>query len=192
MSKEINGFITWIRSFLDDIYAEKGSSGTDLELNLVPKSQNSNGVICISGGNVNYDLDKVYPIGSIYMSVNSANPSTLFGGTWVQLTDTFLYATSTTADANSTTATDGEATHKLTIEEMPKHNHTQAQHRHDLGSRQTYGSGNSWGILEYGSSQSTYTRHTGYATPTINDEGGDGYHNNMPPYMKVYIWKRTA
>ena len=43
-------------------------------------------------------IDMVYPVGAIYISVNSTNPTTLFGGTWQQLTDTFLYA-STTADA---------------------------------------------------------------------------------------------
>ena len=44
-------------------------------------------------------IDKTYPVGAIYMSVNNTSPSTLFGGTWVQLTDTFLYA-SNTADTD--------------------------------------------------------------------------------------------
>ena len=74
----------------------------------------------------------IYPVGSIYMSVNSTSPSSLFGGTWEQLTDTFLYATSTTADTSSTTATDGEATHTLTIDEMPSHTHEQDPHYHKM------------------------------------------------------------
>ena len=53
-------------------------------------------------------VDMVYPVGSIYMSVNSTSPSVLFGGTWEQLTDTFLYATSTTADDSVTTAPSGQ------------------------------------------------------------------------------------
>ena len=175
MSLDVTGFITWIRTFLDDVYAEKGSSGTDLELNLIPKSQNPNGVVCISGGNVNYDLDKVYPIGSIYMSINSTNPSTLFGGTWVQLTDTFLYA-SNTADTNSTTATGGEATHTLTIDEMPSHNHRQYYKY-----RSTTGSSSTFGGTQNSNEVDRYTDNTGGGQP----------HNNMPPYMKVYMWKRT-
>ena len=214
MSLDVTGFITWIRTFLDDVYAEKGSSGTDLELNLIPKSQNPNGVVCISGGNVNYDLDKVYPIGSIYMSVNSTNPSTLFGGTWVQLTDTFLYATSTTSDANVTTAPtgQGEATHTLTTDEMPSHTHTQNAHSHSTGNStnkyfitssvntvyitenqksQTNGS-NGYNI--YTSTQGSLGKYTATqsVTATNQNKGGGQAHNNMPPYMKVFMWKRTA
>ncbi len=166
-----------INDAINSKIGELGSGGTDLELNLVPKSQNPNGIVCISGGNVNYDLDKVYPIGSIYMSVNSANPSTLFGGTWVQLTDTFLYATSTTSDANSTTATDGEATHTLTINEMPSHNHRQYYKY-----RSTTGSSSTFGGTQNSNEVDRYTDNT----------GGGQAHNNMPPYMKVYMWKRTA
>ena len=185
MSKEINGFIIWIRSFLDDIYAEKGSSGTDLELNLIPKSQNPNGVVCISGGNVNYDLDKVYPIGSIYMSVNSTNPSTLFGGSWEQIAQgRTIIGQGTGTDSNSVSktftngTTGGEYNHTLTTSEMPKH-------KHQTGSRQTYGSGSAWGLINYGSSVSTQDRDT-------SETGSGNAHNNIQPYFVCYIWKRTA
>ena len=75
-----------------------------------------------SGGGVDVStvLDKVYPVGSIYMSVNSTNPKTLFGGTWVQIKDRFLLAAGTTYKAG---ATGGEAAHTLTASEMPSHNH---------------------------------------------------------------------
>lgn len=210
MSKQIDGFITWIRTFLDDIYAPKGSGGSDLDIDFVPKSENENGVICFSGG-LTYDLDKVYPVGSIYMSVNSTNPSTLFGGTWVQLTDTFLYA-SNTADTNSTTATGGEATHSLTLSEMPSHNHTQNAHHHIPNANWDFllgqtgvnweSSGGKGSIAQSGNNHYAYTsssnsdvgqlHNTSDATPTINNTGGGGAHNNMPPYMKVFMWKRTA
>ena len=60
--------------------------------------------------------DLVYPVGSIYMSVNSTSPATLFGGTWTQIQDTFLLAAGSTYAAG---ATGGEATHTLTENEMP-------------------------------------------------------------------------
>ena len=72
-------------------------------------------------------LDNVYPVGSIYMSVNNTNPSTLFGGTWQQIQDRFLLAAGATYAAG---ATGGEATHTLTTDEMPAHSHFQ-QHQSD-------------------------------------------------------------
>ena len=79
----------------------------------------------------------VYPIGSIYMSVNSTNPSTLFGGTWVQLKDRFLLGAGDTYTAGDTggaasisytpagTNSDGAvSSHTLTVDEIPAHNHS--------------------------------------------------------------------
>ena len=65
-------------------------------------------------------LDKVYPVGSIYMSVNSTDPGTLFGGTWAKIEGQFLLGSSTTYPLGST---GGEATHTLTTAEMPSHSH---------------------------------------------------------------------
>ena len=128
-------------------------------------------------------IDKTYPIGSIYMSVNSTSPSTLFGGTWVQLTDTFLYATSTTADDNVTTAPtgQGEATHTLTINEMPSHSHPISA-IHPLKNSATASSS---------SHTTNWSNHYDTISGTDNTGGGQA-HNNMPPYLKVYMWKRTA
>ena len=75
-------------------------------------------------------LDSVYPVGSIYMSVNSTDPGTLFGGTWVRLTDTFLLAAGTTYDADDgthTTATGGAAEVQLSESETPVRNHKQPE-----------------------------------------------------------------
>lgn len=65
--------------------------------------------------------DKIYPIGAIYMSINSTDPGTLFGGTWERIKDTFLLSA---GDTYSAGATGGEATHTLTVDEMPSHTHS--------------------------------------------------------------------
>ena len=114
MSTNVTGIVTWLRTFLDDVYAPKGQGGT-------------------------ITLDDVYPVGSIYMSVNSISPATLFGGTWQKIEDKFLLAS---GPSYSNGATGGEAEHTLTIAEMPTH-------YHKTGSRATYGGGSGWALINY-------------------------------------------
>lgn len=114
----------------------------------------------------------VYPVGHIYISVSSTNPSTLFGGTWERIQDRFLLAAGGSYEAGST---GGEATHTLTIDEMPSHKHKYYYPGHDAGT--------SW----YG--------QNGVASGTqaeTNSVGGGKAHNNMPPYLAVYVWKRVS
>ena len=61
-------------------------------------------------------LDIVYPVGSIYQSMSATSPADSVGGTWTKI-KTFLYG------ADSAHHTGGEATHTLTIDEMPNHTH---------------------------------------------------------------------
>ena len=118
-------------------------------------------------------INIIYPVGSIYMSVNSTNPSKLFGGTWGRIQDCFLLASGTTYTNGST---GGEATHTLTVNEMPKH------------TDQIYRSGaDTTGDKSF--------RETGYSTTAMratSEPGGGRAHNNMPPYLVVNVWKRTA
>lgn len=73
----------------------------------------------------------IYPVGSIYMSVNSTSPGTLFGGTWERIQDRFLLSAGSTYSAG---ATGGEATHTLSAAEMPSHTHSVGAHAHGLNS----------------------------------------------------------
>ena len=115
----------------------------------------------------------VYPVGSIYMSVNNTNPSTFFGGTWERLKDRFLLAAGDTYAAGST---GGEATHTLTISEMPRHTHSS---KAPIYARN-------------GGNPSMYSG-VGSSYPDVVDYTGGGQaHNNMPPYLAVYVWKRIA
>lgn len=148
-------------------------------------------------------LDRFYPVGSIYISANSTNPSTLFGGTWEQLKDRFLLGASDTYKAG---VPGGEATHKLSVAEMPSHNHSAStasagSHSHSfkpsgynvMGSAggQIAGGSSAWGVLAgQGVSINSAGAHT--HSVSVGSAGSGSAHNNMPPYLPVYMWKRTA
>lgn len=122
-------------------------------------------------------LNLIYPIGSIYMSTSSTNPSILFGGKWEQLKDRFLLAAGDTYNAGST---GGEATHKLTYNELP----SEVVVGYCADNQKSWATG-------YWSNYSSST----YPTNVIRLSGkgsGNQPHNNMPPYLAVYIWKRIA
>lgn len=74
-------------------------------------------------------INKIYPVGSIYMSVNATSPSTFFGGTWVKIEGCFLLGSSS---SYSLGVTGGEAKHTLTVEEMPSHSHTTTFYNDDF------------------------------------------------------------
>lgn len=158
----------------------KLTSGTDFGSSL-PSSLQSNQLFFQTLGS-NYILDNVYPVGSIYMSVNSTNPKNLFGGTWEQIQGRFLFGMNSNYPAGST---GGEVTHKLTYNEMPEHAH------------EMY-SGNGGGDSTWTPNVGTYLvdsvtseKTTWWAQIGMNTAGGSAAHNNMPPYLSVYIWKRT-
>lgn len=128
-------------------------------------------------------LEAVYPVGSIYISVNSTSPQTLFGGTWKAIQGKFLLGSSSAHKAGST---GGEETHTLTIGEMPEHTHPMY-------------SGNAGGDSEWTPDEGAYlvdsvtqTKTTWWARLGMDSAGGGNAHNNMPPYLAVYMWKRTG
>lgn len=121
-------------------------------------------------------LDYVYPVGSIYMSVSSASPATLFGGTWVALQDRFLVGAGNSYAVNET---GGESTHTLTAAQMPSHSHQQ-----NVGANS-----GSWGVR---SDYNADSECAAYYQGSTNSAGGSAAHENKPPYLAVYMWKRTA
>lgn len=150
-------------------------------------------------------LKSVYPVGAIYVSTVETNPQILFGfGTWERLEDRFLIGASNTYSAGTT---GGEATHTLTTEELPSHTHAQLGAKGDAENsspvRQAYqNDGNvvvydSNGAVLWATMKMTDAKKI-YRTTTINQDGitgatgGGKAHNNMPPYLAVYMWKRTA
>lgn len=133
----------------------------------------------INETNLNKMIDMMYPVGSIYLSVNDINPSTIFGGTWEQIKDRFLLGA---GDTYSNGSTGGEATHTLSIEEMPSH-------AHDVNVVYPFEAGGVNPYVPYTSTNKVYAK--GHFD-IVQETGGGQPHNNMPPYLTVYMWKRTS
>lgn len=128
-------------------------------------------------------INRLTPVGTIItwspVSGDSTDLSTAnkvaayFGfGAWTQIKDRFLLAA---GDTYTVGATGGEATHVLTVNEMPSHNHVYSFPGHDTGT-DWYGQN---GVAKG-------------STDTTRSSGGGLAHNNMPPYQTVYVWQRTA
>ena len=148
---------------------------------------------------------RAYPIGAIYISTVSTSPSTLFGGTWEQITDKFLYAVKSSVTSNTT---GGASSVTLAAKNLPAHAHSVPAHTHSLNNH-THGTGDSSrpyfvnapanrllkGITAEGdgSAQGPSVANTGASAVfnTTNTGSGSSF-NILPPYVTVYMWRRTA
>jgi hypothetical protein len=122
-----------------------------------------------------FSRGEAFPVGSIYISVVSTDPSSLLGyGTWVAFATgrTLVGIDTGQSEFDSVEETGGAKTHTLTVNEMPSHTHSVA---FSSGSTGNFSNGN-------------VTQSGGNTGAT----GGDQPHNNLQPYIVVYMWKRTA
>lgn len=161
-------------------------------------------------------FDLIYPVGSIYMSVNEFDPAHLFGGTWVQIKDKFLLA-SGESYSNGSSGGSADAVVVSHNHTQNSHNHSQNAHSHSPGSGRSFltapsgsgwleiqganisGSGYHYVATGDSSNYNVYTQGSGSATAsnnaataTNNSTGVDGTGKNMPPYLAVNVWQRTA
>lgn len=129
-------------------------------------------------------VDLFYPIGSIYMSTDTTNPQSRFIGTyWLPIYNRFLLGAGDTYKAGTM---GGEATHTLTRSEIPSHYHDEYV-GNDGGSDSAPSGYSGWPNIAYTSNKTWWA--TGSKTSAA---GGDGAHNNMPPYLAVYMWRRVT
>lgn len=195
---------TYTKTQVDERKQDKLTNGSSLTLNdatelsqidLTTKLVNKTTLADL----YDYMIDKIYPIGSIYIAVNETNPTTLFGGTWVQITDKFLLASGTKAVG----VTGGVEEITLRRSDLPRETiRTDSDGAHTHMTRGYYGVTN-------GSGNKVMARKEVTSDPfdSGNPIQTDGIHshtfdlngnvsqtslNNMPPYLTVAIWKRTA
>ena len=153
-----------------------------------------------------------HPVGSLYWSTQSTDPASLFGGTWEQIKDRFVLAA---GDSYAVGATGGEATHTLAEAEMPAHKHyatdeDPASPGGNFFVSWGYDGAKDWSGVRvttktWGSASGYTKEQWGEKGPDMDNQlfayqadrttsstGGGAAHNNMPPYIVAYCWKRTA
>ena len=131
---------------------------------------------------INSNFDKVYPVGSIYISTSSTNPSAIYGGTWERYGQgkTLVGLNESETEFSTVNKIGGEKTHTLTISEMPRHTHSLYMNSgtDDL-------SRGFWLVQDavpVSTSRANITEYEGWSQP----------HNNLQPYITVYMWKRIS
>jgi len=122
-------------------------------------------------------LNSMYPVGSIYVNASvSTNPATLLGfGTWTAFGAgrVMVGLDSGQTEFDTLGETGGSKTHTLTVDEMPEHSHS-------------YTSSATIATGDYISRGEVAT-----STRSTDSSGGGEAHNNLQPYIVVYMWKRT-
>lgn len=164
--------------FLQTSKPELSIRNNMIGINCVPITDN--GMLQINGKSL---LDLTYPVGSIYMSVSETSPETLFGGKWESINDTFLLCAGKIYTPGST---GGEATHTLTVDEMPGHTHLVHEWLWVLAQ-------GGWGgehYIDKATGNANVVGYDGDQNRHGGSTGGNAAHNNMPPYLAVYCWKR--
>lgn len=139
-----------------------------------------------------YVVNLMYPVGSIYISTTNTSPKDLFNvGEWTQIKDRFLLAAGSTYSAGST---GGEAKHKLTAKELPQMSGTISTHGVYSGTPIAGVSGVFSATHKCSGKymNGTTSGHDSIDTIVYSNGGEDVAHNNMPPYLVVYVWKRTS
>ena len=131
----------------------------------------------------NIDFDMIYPVGSIYFSVNNVNPGTLFGGVWERFANgrTLVGVDEAQAEFNVVKKEGGEKFHTLSMGEMPKHNHTVSLSGGPETTKKITFSDWAW--------KSSQRQDVSYA---FDDSGNNQAHNNLQPYLTCYIWTRIS
>lgn len=117
-----------------------------------------------------------YPVNSIYISYSHTSPAELFGGTWERIEDRFLWGCKSTESIGDT---GGESSHTLVVDEMPSHSHP------FISTNEYSSTSGGWNAPAWGPGSKNTAAITGFT-------GGGAAHNNMPPYIKVSIWRRIA
>ena len=140
--------------------------------------------------------NKLYPVGSIYMSVNATNPAELFGGTWERLKDRFLLAAGDTYVAGDSGGSDSHS-HTLSNNGAACIGNFSDTTAFSTGFHYKWkdyaDSGNSMWSWTHNADGDFTSSSSGYNEASfVSLTGSTDMTNSMPPYLAVYMWKRIA
>ena len=139
----------------------------------------------LSAGSGLVTMSDIYPVGSIYINAAvTTNPATLLGfGTWTAFgTGRMMVGyNASDSDFNTLQETGGAKTHTLSTSEIPSHNHAITGNISRSGFS-----------FEHHQTNARLPGETFDTNPNTANTGGGSAHNNMPPYIVAYMWRRTA
>lgn len=205
--------ITTLRTDVDTLKANVATNTQDiatLKSNAGSSSSSSGG-----GASVSEIMNKIYPVGSIYMTTADVDPATIFGGTWERIKDRFLLAA---GEDHAPGETGGAESVQLALTEMPNHEHNEmyASKRKSydeegteiqiIPPQATYPNSEAYHVVvQKGGVESwneAHDYHTGWVRPqkgpTWDEDDTDivqargREHENMPPYLAVHCWQRLT
>lgn len=180
-----------VAAFADDILDLK-SADTNFSTTISAMQNTISGLqttISAMQTTINGQFNKFFPIGSQYVTGDDTfNPNTAEGwqGTWAKIEGRFILGSSDDYEVNSV---GGEATHTLTINEMPSHDHPLDNYSVGENMGRNVLNANSMNNFIHGD-----VSYNNYSNPGVRSgfTGGGAAHNNMPPYEVKHIWERIA
>lgn len=136
-------------------------------------------------------LNSAFPVGAVYITYNNNNPGNFLGGTWVRMAEgRGLFGIGKSTGRNGFSASVGEHeefgdwTHQITAAELPPHNHS-------IGRSNTGAGRDDWGLVASGAHGGNVALVNNSNATTGATGGGESFYI-MPPYIGIYVWRRTA
>ncbi|MCR5742051.1 MAG: hypothetical protein K6G38_06305 [Gammaproteobacteria bacterium] len=135
-------------------------------------------------------IDLIYPVGSVYLTLNKVNPSTFLGGTWEQVYGGYLYFAQSTLEQTSFSGWNTQST-TLTVQQIPRHEHLERARTSDgnwNGIATSNSGGSTGGAYPNTAGWTNNGRGYGYTEGT----GGGQGHNHAIATVDLFCYKRTA
>ena len=183
LEKKVDSNTTSVENNKTELISKIENNTTNINKNITSINDTKTSILNLTNKeNSNNVFLKTYPVGSIYITTSSTNPSVIYGGTWERYGQgkTLVGLNESESEFSTVNKIGGEKTHTLTISEMPRHTHSLYMNSgtDDL-------SRGFWLVQDavpVSTSRANITEYEGWSQP----------HNNLQPYITVYMWKRIS